>query len=297
MIEISNEELAKVLNLWTGTEEWKVIESEKKLWCGDWVQRDSDGNVYDPEDYAEDKAAHDLVNFMLKERKYPAGARVFFMVRADGAAEQYIEWVKDWEVRFGGGRLEPEVKAKDIDHSIPVRYDHLISTEELVKRAKERWPNENWNLNDTFVYSDNGRPAYFRHVEKQIQGGTTSCLHQTWIKRRAHLLTLIDEARSEGTTPEVEDMAQQLEECRRVMPVTKAERFYAFLATPQLDISPGLWGLERELQAPVRGGDGEWPRENTVGFSYASRDACEQCLGGGWYMAQPCCDLRCKASS
>lgn len=186
MIEISNEELSKVLNLWTGTDEW--YEKGTYLYWDDMCQRRSDGSTVLPCDI--DKKAHALVNFMLKERKYPAGGRsVFYPQSYTNNHEVYVEWVKDWEKRFG-----------------------CMSQEELC-----------------ILPSDS--PV---EVSKP-------CV--------------------------VED------------PRTKAERFYAFLATPQPDISPGLWGIVREAEP----------------LTVYSEEVCRQCLGMGKFDGIPCVKVGCKA--
>lgn len=187
MIEISNEELAKVLNLWTGTEDWRVCYGT--LECSEWIQRKSDGTICSPIENSEDKEAHTLVKFMLKERKYPDGGKVYFPFSCDGAHKTYVHWVKDWEKRFGG-----------------------MSQEELCI------------------------PLLPSEVEV-----SKSCV--------------------------VED------------PRTKAERFYSFLATPQPDISLGLWGIEREAEP----------------LTIYSKEVCRQCLGMGKFDGVLCVKDGCKA--
>lgn len=257
MIEISNEELAKVLNLWTETEDW-IIQRGKLFWV-DWVQRDVDGKVYDPEDYVLDKAAHDLVNFMLKERKYPGDKiqDVFYPSYGDSSHETYIAWVKKWEEIFGDKPQDDQ--PKDIDHSIPVRYDHLISTEELVKRAQKRWPDDGWSIEEgeicskRYSFSEPGCGIILHSVHKG---------RDSYSGLRSKLLTLISEADETVERPVCQDIPTD--------PQSKAERFYAFLATPQLDISPGLWGIATMVGAPVRGGDNlGWARKNVCSMTYA----------------------------
>ncbi len=266
MIEISNEELAKVLNLWTGTEEWVVDDMRYLDWEGLW-QRRPDGGLVAPS--TKDVEAHALVNFMLKERKYPAGGRVFFPIHATHAAREYVLWVTDWEKRFSGMSQEElciPPSEQVVDHSIPVRYDHLISTEELVKRAREKWPDDGWSSYeggggvpvDNICDNLKGKPRYW-YLEK-------GCLDRIRLQpseQRAKLLTIISEAGLDEQVNQIEETADG--ELR--MPQTKAERFYTFLATLQPDISLGLWGNERELQAPVRGGDGGWAREDVGALS------------------------------
>lgn len=269
MIEISNESLAKVLNLWTGTEEWSVTgrNKDEEDWWLYWdgmCQRRADGSTVLP--CGIDKAAHNLVNFMLKERKYPEkGCKVFYPA-GRGGHERYVEWVKDWEERFGGMSQEElciPPSEQSVDHSIPVRYDHLISTEELVKRAQERWPEDGWYMKSNKIHRNTA--VYYCSKGQVTEWFDLQC--EVTAKFRTHLLAIIDEVRSERTTPEILD---ELEECRKELCVpssTKAERFYAFLTTPQPDISPGLWGLEREPEAPVRGGnDLGWAREDVGGL-------------------------------
>ncbi len=283
MIEINNEELAKVLNLWTGTEDW-TLDTLGKLCCGCWAQRMKEGRVILPTDSKVDKEAHALVNFMLKERKYPNDvADVFYPVRKD-APNRYVEWVRDWEKRFGDKPKDDQPKLIDhceaseqpvVDHSIPVRYDHIISTEELVKRAQERWPDDGWMIGqDNRIVSD----GWFLTYDYKIQSDCTRG-NGKFIKLRNKLLTLIDEARAEKTTPEILDKIEggRKELCGTLM--TKAERFYTFLATPQPDISPGLWGLERE------------PQPITV----YSEEVCCQCLGMGKFDGVLCVKDDCKA--
>lgn len=171
MIEISNEELAKVLNLWTGTEDWCVDELGYLDWEGLW-QRRSDGGLVAPS--TTDVEAHDLVKFMLKERKNPGCPKDVFYPSCANAPKYYVEWVKDWEERYVG-----------------------MSQEELCIPPSEQ-------------VVDHSVPADSK---------------------------------------------------------TKAERFYTFLATPQLDISPGLWGIAAMARAPVRGGLGGWAREDVGALS------------------------------
>ena len=269
MIEISNKELAKVLNLWTGTEEWGVNENGT-VKCDGWVQRNSSGVVFLPtDDKPKDHEAHGLVNFILKERKYPAGGKVFFPIHATHAAREYVLWVKDWEKRFSG-RSQEELcippSEQVVDHSIPVRYDHLISTEELVKRVQERWPKDGWHVHPGNMggvpeksICCGGKSGGYWYTE---DGCVTEGKAQP-PKKRTKLLTIISEAGLDEQVNQIEETAEG--ELR--MPQTKAERFYTFLATLQPDISPGLWGNERELQAPVRGGDGGWAREDVGALS------------------------------
>lgn len=186
MIEISNEELAKVLNLWTGTEDWRVCYGT--LECSEWIQRKSDGTICSPIENSEDKEAHTLVKFMLKERKYPDGDSVFYMSDGRGPL-RYVEWVKDWEKRFGNMSQE--------ELCIP-----LLPSEVEVSKS--------------FVVED---------------------------------------------------------------PQTKAERFYSFLTTPQPDISPGLWGIEREAEP----------------LTIYSEEVCRQCLGMGKFDGVLCVKDGCKA--
>ena len=209
MIEISNEELAKVLNLWTGTDE-------------------------------------------------------------------YVKWVKKWEKRFGDKPQDDQPKDVDhceaseqpvvdhcegteqiVDHSIPVRYDHLISTEELVKRARERWPEDGWEMRNSAI-----------RVDGWTFGGDGEVLEDRdysadFVDFRTKLLILIDEIESKAVPMEIP------ESLIVGPPPTKAERFYTFLATPQPDISPGLWGIAAMVETPVRGGDGGWAREDVGGLTYS----------------------------
>lgn len=294
MIEISNEELAKVLNLWTETDEWG-IEEPGKLICGVWVQRMQEGLIVLPCSAPNDQEAHALVTFMLKERKYPENVpNVFYPVGKD-AHEKYVKWVKVWEKRFGD---KPQASEQDIDHcegteqvvdhSIPIRYDHLISTEELVKRAQERWPDDGWDekmgepIVGSWGFGEGGDEGILRPDNDK---GKTA-----YNGLRTKLLTLIGEVKvplqSDKTIPKL----PLIEDTR-----TKAERFYTFLATPQPDISPGLWGVDRGKEWCVEWSNTGWPLETTGGFSSLSTQACGVCLGSGWYLGEPCDSGGCQA--
>jgi hypothetical protein len=51
---------------------------------------------------SKDKEAHALVNFMLKERKDPKGGQLIYPTGYTNNHEVYVEWVRDWETRYGG---------------------------------------------------------------------------------------------------------------------------------------------------------------------------------------------------
>lgn len=254
MIEISNEELMKALNLWTETEDW-ALDTSGKLCCGCWAQRMKEGRIILPTDSEVDKAAHALVNFMLKERIWEDGKVLKYNPEEINPVGTYTAKVEIWEKRFGDKPQDDQPKV--VDHSIPVRYDHLISTEELVKRAQERWPDDGWQPYEGGggVPADNvcdnrkGKARYW-----YLEGGYVASIKLQPPEQRAKLLALISEAQETVERPVCQDIPTD--------PRTKAERFYAFLATPRPDISPGLWGLEREPQAPVRGGDEGWARKD-----------------------------------
>lgn len=183
----------------------------------------------------------------------------------------YIEWLKAWEDRFGDKPQASEQVVDHcegteqiVDHSIPVRYDHLISTEELVKRARERWPEDGWYQ---YKGDEGGVPigSICDHGEGNsgwwyTEDGCVGRIKAHPLEKRIKLLTFINEARAEKPTPEI---LEELEGCRKEMQGTKAERFYEFLTTRQ-DNNGDLWGIvATELQAPVRGGDDlGWAREN-----------------------------------
>lgn len=249
MIEISNVELSKVLNLWTGTEDWHINKTlSGSLDCGPSIVRSGiDGEIYLPRHSKVGQKDYDLVNFMLKERKYPDDvADIFYPTGYINNHEVYVEWVKKWENVYGDKPQDDQLKT--IDHSVPVRYDHLLSTEELVKRAQERWPDDRWSLNKGDLRGD----GWWFGSEGEVIANAN--YGPRFDKYRTKLLTLISEAEETIERPVCQDIPEATE--------TKAERFYAFLATPQPDISLGLWGIVRETKAPVRGGDEGWAREN-----------------------------------
>lgn len=273
MIEISNEELAKVLNLWTGTEDWRVCYGT--LECSEWIQRKSDGTICSPIENSEDKEAHALVNFMLKERKYPNDIEVFYPYTYTNNPEVYIEWVKNWEKQFGDIPQEElciPPSEQIVDHSIPVRYDHLISTEELVKRAQERWPEDGWdNPKVGVIDSEHRQFACPTCTIGTLFNSDSICMLEEWCVLRAKLLTIISEAEQTIEKPVCQDIPTDSR--------TKAERFYSFLATPQPDISPGLWGIEREAEP----------------LTIYSKEVCRQCLGMGKFDGVLCVKDGCKA--
>lgn len=268
MIEISNEELSKVLNLWTETEEWESGSAGWLHWSN-MAQRRADGSLVLP--CHQDKEAHALVNFMLKERKY-LGSMVMDVYYPEGndAPGKYVGWVKDWEAEFGDKPQDDQPKV--VDHSIPVRYDHVISTEELVKRAQERWPDDGWVVVSNEPIS-NVRDWGFglgRGTSIRSYKGTTP----EYIEFRAKLLTLIGEVKIPLQSDKMPLEPPLIEDTR-----TKAERFYAFLSTPQPDISPGLWGIVREVE-PI---------------TIYSEEVCCQCLGMGKFDGVLCVKDDCKA--
>ncbi len=198
-MQISNENLAKILNLWTETDNWYLTRAgtlrvQLQAGCTS-MQRSFGGYAYEPALGLEgDKVAYELMHFMLKDRPYRGAPPMEGPATVDVSPELYVRRLKEWE-HYGGNIAVP---GEAIDHAQVFHYGQAMTSECLAQIAHKRWPHDGWvarggSLSDN-RYFYGGEPGELTYGSNEDWPG--------WEEQRAKLVNIVVEFMRDPSSPD-----------------------------------------------------------------------------------------------